>query len=71
MFFKRESTKKEENTDSRIITEDDELKLILDMKKTKEQYETALSELKSVKKELNDVLKQAHLLLKDMKSSKE
>lgn len=51
---------------SEIITKADELQLIRDMTATKKKYEEMLEEVKEKRKELDDMVKQAHLLLRDM-----
>lgn len=61
--------KKKKNKNSEIITRDDELRLIIDMRETKEKYETLLAEMKVKRKELDGALKKAHLLLKELKAT--
>ena len=51
---------------SEVITKADELQLIIDMTATKKKYEEMLEEVKEKRKELDDALKQARLLLRDM-----
>ena len=53
-------------TNSEIITKADELQLIRDMTATKKKYEEMLEEVKEKRKELDDMVKQARLLLRDM-----
>ena len=51
---------------SEVITKADELQLIIDMQQTKKKYEEMIAEVKEKRKELDDALKQARLLLRDM-----
>ena len=67
MFWKN----KKQQTNAEIITDEEELQLILEMKHTKEKYESLLSDLKNEKRELDDALRQVRLLLKDMKQEYE
>ena len=60
-MFRRKKAKSEE-----VITKADELQLIIDMQQTKKKYEEMIAEVKEKRKELDDALKQARLLLRDM-----
>ena len=58
-------------TSSEIITKEDELRLIIDMRETKRKYEEALAEMKEKRKELDAALRSARLILKELKATEE
>ena len=60
MFWNKEKPKSE------VITNEDELQLIIDMQETKKQYDELLAELREKHKELKEALYQARLILKEM-----
>jgi len=61
--------RKKKSPESEIITKADELRLIIDMRETKKKYEEALAEMKVKRKELDEALKNAYLILKELKAT--
>lgn len=54
-----------------VITRQDELDLLVDMQKTKRKYEDMISQIKERRKELDEALKEARLILKEINNVKE